>query len=132
MSRITKISCLIFFLTILSIGCGPKIPTAERPAEIQRTFQASTEKVWDSVSEVIRITGGTILTKDKSSGLITYSTIAKEYQFPIYLNVYIKSAVAANTTIVYLIPKTRGGAYFEEIENDFFNKLDNNLGGAIK
>lgn len=117
----------ILFLPIL-VSCA-NIPKSDYPAEIEKTFNASFDKTWDAVSEVVKMSKGVIITSDKSSGLVTYAIPDKETESKIYINVYLKSNPNANTTTVFLFSKTRTGPYLKEIDRDFFEKLKTILGG---
>jgi len=119
---------IILFLPIW-VSCAPNIPKSEYPVEIEKVFNASFDKTWNAVSEVVKISKGVIITSDKSSGLVTYAVPDKESESKIYMNVYLKSNPNANTTTVFLFSKTRTGPYLKEIERDFFEKLKTILGG---
>lgn len=119
---------VILFMSIW-IGCGPHIPTSQYPMEIEKIFYVSFDKTWNAVLEVVKISNGTIITNDKSSGLITYSVFDKESKSQIYMNVYLKNYPDTDTTVVYLIPRIRTGYYLKEIERDFFGKLEKILRG---
>jgi hypothetical protein len=101
---------------------------SDYPAEIEKTFNASFDKTWDAVSEIVKMSNGVIITSDKSSGLVTYAIPDKETESKIYINVYLKSNPNANTTNVFLFSKTRTGPYLKEIDRVFFEKLKTLLG----
>jgi len=126
MNNAKLIFCLIWPCLLLAAGCEPKLATSEHPAVMEKVFLASPDRVWQYSLEVIQSQNGTVLTKDKSLGLIMCkipdSSIAgpksragegiwksydtKKYPEPfIYLNVYIKQPSAGDSTaIVYAIP----------------------------
>jgi hypothetical protein len=118
---------VLLFLPIL-VCCAPNLPKSEYPMEIEKVFNASFDKIWDSVLKVITASKGKIVTNDKSSGLITYNILDKESESQIFMNVYLKSRTDS-TTIVYFFPKIRTG-HLKEIEKDFFEKLSDTLGGG--
>ena len=116
---------LLLFLKLF-IGCA-NIPTSEYPVETKREFNASFERTWDAVKDVIKLYEGTIITMDNPSGLIVYSinkNNADSKTFQIYMNVFIKNQPTINKTIVYLVPRCKNGAYPEEIDIDFFDRLE--------
>lgn len=124
-----KISYFLIPIIFIAIGCAPHIPKSEYPVEIEKVFNASFDKTWNAVLEVVKMSKGVIITNDKSSGLVTYTIPDKEPESKIYMNVYLKSNSNSNTTTVFLFPKTRTGPYLKEIERDFFEKLKTILGG---
>ena len=128
MNMAKKIFYFFIPLIFIVIGCA-HIPKSEYPVEIGKLFNASFDKTWNAVSEVVKMSKGVIITNDKSSGLVTYTIPDKESESKIYMNVYLKSNSNANTTTVFLFPKTRTGPYLKEIDRDFFEKLKTILGG---
>jgi hypothetical protein len=126
----------IFFIlsfAIACVGCGPKIPKSESPAQIERVFDASFDRIWNAVEDVVKASKGIVITTDKASGLITYTVSDSESASQIFINVYIKERPAANTTTVYLFSKIKGqGSYLaanlKEVDKDFFEKLDKIIG----
>jgi len=120
---------MVFFLVpIVLITAGwTSIPKAEYPSEIQHDFYASFDKTWDGVLEVVKILKGTIITKDKSSGVVVFSiddNTAESKVKQIYVNIYLKSQSTTNTTLVYLIPRIKIGLYLGKIDADFFKELE--------
>jgi len=110
-------------------SCAPNLPKSEFPVKIERTFNASFDKTWDSVLNVVKQTRGKIITSDKASGLITYNIRSKASKSQIFINVYLKTlSESNNTTIVYFFSKSRIG-HFGEIEKDFYENLASALGG---
>jgi len=121
-----NISCKMSFLIILIVmGCGPHIPMSEYPLEKSRSFQASFDKAWDSVLEVVKTLDGIVINKDKSSGLILYKIFDNKSKDHVYVNVYIKNNLASMTSIVYLSP--HADYYGKEIDRDFFVLLEQKL-----
>jgi len=119
------IMLLICFLTSCST---PPIPISKSPAEIPRVFNASFDRTWDSILEVVKASSGTIVTTDKVSGLIVYSLPSEKLKSPVYINVYLKN-YSTNMTAVYLMPKVRGDSYMKEIDVEFFEKLTRQIEG---
>lgn len=116
----------IIIVALIAMGCAPQIPKSEYPAQRERSFNASFDKAWDAVSEVVKTSNGTIITADKSSGLISYSLHDKSGS-PVYMNVYLKKHPTESRTIVYITPRIKGGPYLEGIEKDFYSILENTL-----
>ncbi len=117
----------VIVIVLIVMGCAPNIPKSDYPLEIKRSFHASFDNIWDSVLEVVKTSKGTIITKDKSSGLIVYSINSKS-KSQVYMNVYLKNHPTTNITVVYLTPRVRTGYYLKEIDKDFFAALERNLG----
>ena len=115
---------LMIVIVLLVIGCAPNIPKSDYLLQIKRSFRASFDKTWDSVLEVVKTSKGTIITKDKSSGLIVYSIIDSKSKTKVYMNIYLKNHPTTNITVVYLTPWVRTGYYFKEIDKDFFAALE--------
>jgi len=115
---------LMIVIVLLVIGCAPNIPKSDYLLQIKRSFRASFDKTWDSVLEVVKTSKGTIITKDKSSGLIVYSIIDSKSKTKVYMNIYLKNHPTTNITVVYLTPWVRTGYYFKEIDKDFFSALE--------
>ena len=119
---------MIIIIVLIVLGCTPNIPKSDYPLEIERSFHASFDKTWDSVLEVVKTSKGTIITKDKSSGLILYSILDNKSKSQVYMNIYLKSHPNSNITVVYLTPWVRTGYYLKEIDKDFFAALEKTLG----
>ena len=117
----------VIVIVLIVMGCAPNIPKSDYPLEIKRSFHASFDNIWDSVLEVVKTSKGTIITKDKSSGLIVYRINSKS-KSQVYMNVYLKNHPTTNITVVYLTPRVRTGYYLKEIDKDFFAALERNLG----
>ena len=119
-----------FFLMLLLLilaRCAPNIPKSEYPVRIERTFNASFDKTWNSVLNIVKQTRGKIITSDKASGLITYNIYGKASESQIFINVYLKALNESNTTMVYFFSKSRIG-HLGEIEKDFYENLASALG----
>jgi len=153
---IRRLSCFhVLFFTLVSsfmfITAGwADIPTSEYPVEIQRTFYVSFNEVWDNTLEILETFDGTIIAKDKSSGLITYKISANSSGHKTFINIYIKRNQNITTTNVYVItydcsrytdtrfPGRRvqllffdifiQKSYFMEISSLFFEKLEKKVG----
>ncbi len=97
MSPAKKISYFFILFIFIFIGCA-HLPTSEHPMEINRVFHASFDKTWDSVLEVVKMSRGTVIAEDRSSGLIVFSLLDSQ----IYINIYLKNKPTIKTTIVYL------------------------------
>jgi len=119
---------LIIVIVLILMGCAPNIPKSDYPLEIKRSFHASFDNTWDSVLEIVKTSKGTIITKDKSCGLIVYSIIDSKSKSQVYMNVYLKNHPTTNITVVYLTPRVRTGYYLKEIDKDFFAALEKTLG----
>ncbi|MBI4707975.1 MAG: hypothetical protein HY761_08635 [Candidatus Omnitrophica bacterium] len=130
MNMAKKIVFFLISIIFIVIGCAPDIPKSEYPVEIEKVFNASFDKTWDSVLEIVAVSKGKIITNDKSSGVITYSILDKESESQIYINVYLKALTdtVRQQTVLYFFPKIKTG-YLKEIEKDFFEKLSKALGG---
>jgi len=134
---ISKPYFLIIVIFLIVIGCSPNIPKSNYPLQMKRSFHASFDNTWNAVLETVKKSEGTIITEDKSSGLIVYSFTDRKSKSQVYMNVYLKNYPTTNITEVYLIPwvKTNySGYYLErgyylEIDRDFFTLLEKILGG---
>lgn len=104
-------------------GCA-SIPTIERPLEIQCGYNASFDKTWNAVLEVVKISKGTIVTQDKDGGLIVYSIAEKKPISRGYIQVYLKPSGDSQKTLVYLFTRDRNSYYAGEIQHEFFQKLE--------
>lgn len=126
MSKNKKVAFLLIPIVFIAAG-WTSIPKAEYPSEIQKDFYASFDKTWDGVLEVAKMLNGTIITKDKSSGVVVFSidnNTAESKGKQIYVNIYVKSQSTTNTTLVYLIPRIKIGLYLGKIDSDFFKELE--------
>lgn len=140
--NVKKIGFLIFVLILLTgSSCrGPQLPALEYPVESKGVFSASFDEVWAAAIEVAKISfGGTLITADKSSGLICYK------RTNLYINVHIKKYLDSDsTTVVYIYPWHRTGPYITadqpiytrkariynaDVESRFFYKLESKLEG---
>lgn len=148
MNDAKKISCFLV-LSLFVVGCGPHIPTSEYPVEVQKAFHVPFDNVWDSSLDVIETFDGTIIAKDKSSGLITCKFSADKSQSKTYINIYIRRDLQNSISNVYIIPYTSSiytamrlqeqgiilqfedfsfrKDYFSEISKTFFEKLRGRL-----
>lgn len=131
MSKLRKIYCIAILVMLnWSLCLAQEIPQSEYPLEIEREFNASFEKTWDAVIELIKVLNGTVVATDKPSGIITYSIFDGTSRSLIYINIHIKERPSQETTNVYLIPQVRGGRYYlKGMERDFFDKLEKLLRG---
>ena len=144
---------------LIATGCAtltgptvPTIPTSRYPLEIEKVFHSPFGETWDSALEVMT-SKGTIINKDKSSGLIVYTIFDKKSKKKVYGNVYLKSHPDKNDTVVYFTqsgisegeaqarhrkskkgfiwyftPGLKSHYYLEGIGRDFFQKLERSLG----
>jgi len=79
---------LIFLFILLCSTSGwakMRLPVSEKPVKIKEVFYASFDKVWEGILEVLKFFKGTIIVKDKSSGIITYKLSPQKF-----INIYIK------------------------------------------
>lgn len=111
MSDVKKILCLSVLFSLVA-GCGPYIPISENPVAVEKVFHAPSDKVWDNCLDIIKGLNGTIITRNKSAGLITYTyksftgtSKPETYKNIYYTNIYIKKHPQnQNDTIVHIIP----------------------------
>ncbi len=119
---------VLFFSTlILCLSCAPNIPTAEYPAEMERTFPHALDEVWNSVQEVIKTSNGTTINTNESAGIIVFYLMDKESKAKVYINVYMKTSTNPNITEVYLTTRLRSGGYMEPVDREFFKNLAETL-----
>jgi len=114
-------------------GCARlEIPTAEQPAEVERTFASDMDTVWDAVLKVVELARGTIVTQDRASGLLVYSLSNGDAARPSYLNVYLRTSQQAGVTLVNVLVHTSASpqAVTSAVSADraFFSKLESMLG----
>ena len=144
-----EIFCLFVFAFTVA-GCGPKIPTSDDPVEIEKVFNASFDNVWNNSLGVIKTIGGTIITQDKSAGLVTCKFPARDSETQTYANIYIKRHPQnERTATIYVTPFTYSSYtaikfpernirlefqdisfrndYFSDIGNAFFDGLTRKL-----
>ena len=107
-------------------GCA-SIPTIEHPLKIQCSYNASFDKTWDAVLEVVKISKGTIVNQDKAGGLIVYSIAEKKPNPQVYIQIYLKPSGDFQKTLVYLFARDRNSYYAGEIQHEFFQKLEKAL-----
>jgi len=117
----------LIIIVLIIIGCGPTIPISDHSLQIKKSFHASFDKTWNAVLRIVKISKGTILTEDKSSGLIVYSIIDSKSRSQVYMQVYLKNHPTTNIIDVYLITQVRTGYYLGEIDRDFFVALEKTL-----
>ena len=73
------------------VGCGPEIPTVKLPAELEKEFSNSFDRVWINSLDVIESLGGSVITHDKAAGLITCKLpIASKSKNETYTNIFIR------------------------------------------
>lgn len=126
MSIARNMSYFVMVFVFIGIGCV-HIPTSEHPIEIEKSFNASFDSVWNSVLKIVENSQGNIITEDKSSGLIVYSIFDNESRSQIYMQVYLQNFPHTNITVVRSIPKIRNGYYLKETKRDFFETLEKNM-----
>jgi len=122
-----KINYLFIVIIFFTAGWS-SIPKSDCPAEIKKDFPSTFDQVWEAVFEVVKNLRGTVIAKDKSSGLIVlyYNVCDSERNHElkqIYINVYIKSQSNANITSVYMFPKVKNGLYLKELDKYFFGEV---------
>ncbi|PIS37527.1 MAG: hypothetical protein COT35_05615 [Nitrospirae bacterium CG08_land_8_20_14_0_20_52_24] len=119
--------CCFAFLLSLCTGCA-HIPESEHPAEFYRVYDATFDQVWDSLLKTVSASEGSIVTQEKTSGLIVYSIHDKKLKSKVYVNLYVKNHPETEAVIVYLFANTRNGGYTSDLDADFFKRLEKALG----
>lgn len=113
-------------------GCARlEIPTAEQPAEVERTFASDMDTVWDAVLKVVELARGTIVTQDRASGLLVYR-VSQEDTTPAVCNVYLRPSQQTGVTLVNVLVHTSASpqAVTSAVSADraFFSQLESILG----
>lgn len=130
MKFIKKPHCYIRYFLLAAFyflsGCA-SIPTIERPLKIQCDYNASFDKAWDAVLEVVKISKGAIVNLDEAGGLIVYSIAKKKPNPQVYIQVYLKPSGDSQKTLVYVFTRDRNSYYAGEILHEFFQKLEKAL-----
>lgn len=103
MTNIKKIPWFLALSMIITAGCAP-IPTSEHFVQLQKEFPASFEEVWNSSLQVIETFDGTIITKDKSSGLITCKITGNKTEGEFYTNIFVTASQNEIPTVVFVTP----------------------------
>lgn len=119
-----KLLSALLILTLLS--CAPQIPKKEYPLEIEKEYNTSFDRAWDSVQEVISTYNGKILHKDKDSGLILYQIKDEGMNLQFFNNLYIEK-LANNSVKIYFFPYKSDGRSLIGIDKDLFDRLNKSL-----
>lgn len=86
---------LLLGLLVLFSGCATAIPKLNKPVENSRTFEASYEKLWNTILQAMTNSGETIAIAQKDSGLVTF-------QRKIPLNVKLETIALAPKGVLVL------------------------------
>lgn len=116
-----KIFYTLIILTLLS--CAPQIPKKDYPLEIEKEYNTSFDKAWDSVQEVITKCNGKILHKDKDSGLILYQVKDENINLQFFNNIYIEK-LSKNRVKIYFFPYKSDGRSLMGIDKEIFDRLN--------
>jgi len=132
MRKLTNFCLVSLIMIIFVCSCTQRLPRSEYPIQFKRDFNASFDKTWDAVLTVIKRTHGTIITKDKSSGLIVFSRFDS-----IFFNILIMDDFESNIATVYFKPMTKSGPYMrtytksgkslKDVDVLFFENLERTL-----
>jgi hypothetical protein len=108
---------------VLADFSAAEVPTKSYPLKIQKAYGASLDRAWDAVHQVINHYKGSIICSDKESGYVLYVVQDKGNKPRHYMNVYMAGG-SSQTTIIYLMPYWWSGRSLEEVDNEFYDKLD--------
>jgi hypothetical protein len=126
MIRSTSVHDSIIFLFFLTatVGCAANVnvPQTETPLILQKSYNTSFDKAWDSVGQVVN-TLGEVLTIDKNSGFMLCKMKATDPTLKQYVNVYVAKK-ADHGSIVYVTLYRWEGRWIQGSDKEFFDKLD--------
>ena len=131
-----KSFCFLISLMVICIGCvggsrsvKPTRQPSLSPIE-RRDFLAGVDDVWAATLQTVKMSGGSIIVKDRNSRRIMYSLFHTPSRQRVELTVLLKDLTpeyGMDTTAVFLgLRGWRPGGY-STVADDFFKTLDKNL-----
>ena len=114
------------WIILTFISCTPQIPKKDYPLEIEKEYNSSFERAWDSVQEVISACNGKILHKDKDSGLILYQIKDEGMNIQFFNNLYIER-LSRSSVKIYFFPYKSDGRSLIGVDKELFDKLNKSL-----
>ena len=131
-----KSFCFLISLMAICTGCvgvsrsvKPTRQPSLSPIE-RRDFLASVDDVWAATLQTVKMSGGTIIVKDRNSHRIMYSLFHTPSRQRVELTVLLKDLTpeyGMDTTAVFLGLRGWRPAGYSTVADDFFKTLDKNL-----
>lgn len=126
-----RLLALSVLLMPLVVGRSAPFPTTEEPLEIVRVLDASFDHAWNEALPVARFTG-TIVSADKSSGILCYTTPDPATKAQVYVNVYIKKRTADQKLVIYVFQRFWRMQQAVEYPRDFARQFLDSLTLSLK